>query len=273
MKKTTKRTFLMVGAVLLIFIEAFLVDQYILDQGEDLAIPAVGIKAATLSPNFVTGESQPLLLVFVKGEASAVTADVAKRVAPTKGGETLAEYDLQRLDLQVDAAEINEEDTGELNVWAKALPVPEDPGQYLINVTAKDSEDVATKFKMFNAIMSVQDGADLKSVPAVTPGQATFASWLQTITADDFESAYEMLSPALRSDISLDDFTQKYEILKDAEVVNYDNIAFDLSALTEEDEVVVKLQSGAETKWQVGLSLNEEDPTKPWQINTISEIK
>lgn len=269
--KTAKKTLVMIAAVLVIFVVAFLVDQFVFDQGEDLAIPEVGIKAATLSPSFVTGDSQPLLLVFVKGEAGAVTADVAKRVAPTKGGETLAEYDLQRLDLQVNAARINEEDTGELNVWAKTVPVPEDSGQYLITVTAMDSKNVATKFKMFNAILSVQDEAELKTAPAITPGQATFASWLQTITADDFEAAYEMLAPALRSDISFDDFIQKYEMLKDAEVVSYSNISFDQVGLAEEDEVVVRLQSALETNWRVSFSLNEEDPTKSWQIDSITK--
>ncbi|GEM_PF-6553498 len=270
--KTSGKIIVTILAVLAVFCIAFLIDNYVLDQGDQLVVPDVGIKAATLDPTFLTQEGQPLLLVFVKGDAKSVQADVAKRVAPTKGGETLSSYDLENLDIKVPADKVNEEDTGELNIWGKSLDVPSDAGQYLVTVTATDQKDASTKFKMFNYIMSVQDEAELKEVPALTSGQASFSDFLQKITDEEWEDAYDYLSPELREEINFDLFQDNYRSLAGAEIVRYNLISKDNQQLRETDEIIVRYESGEENRWRVEFELNVDNPTADWQLISIQKV-
>ncbi|MFC1721812.1 hypothetical protein ACFL0Z_02785 [Patescibacteria group bacterium] len=271
--KTINKIVIMVVAVLVIFGIAYLADVYLFDQGEDTqAIPDVGIKAAVLDPTFVTAGGQPLLLVYVKGDASQVTAEVAKRVAPTKGGETLATYELAKLDRIIPAEKINEDDTGELQVWGSFLDVPEDAGQYLVTAIAYDQKNTSTKFKMFNYIMSVQLEEDLESIPGSTPGQASFLNFVKKITAEEYEEAYEYFAPELRENLDLDTFTETYGNLKDAEVANFGLVYLEMASLSENDQILVKYPSSEEHKWQINFAVNGEDPEADWQITSIEKI-
>lgn len=267
----SKKIVTSVIAIIIVLGIAYLVDSYVFDKGEDgRAIPEVGIKATTLDPTFVTVEGQPLVLIYLKGDASKVIVDVAKRIAPTKGGDTLETYELEKLGLAVPAEKLNEEDTGELQVWGKILDVPAEAGQYLITVAAYDQKDVATKFKMFNYIMSVQE--NLEKIPGNTPGQNAFLSFVQNITDEGCEAAYEMLAPKLREEIDLETFKENYTGLEDAEVTNFDLIYLEPENLTESDEIVVRYPSGEENCWQVNFELNDLDPTENWQIINIEKV-
>lgn len=271
--KTTGKIIIMIVAVLVVFGVAYLADAYLFDKGENTeAIPDVGIKAAVLNPTFVTVDGQPLLLVYIKGDAAKAKAEVAKRVAPTKGGETLETYDLTKLDYFIPAALISEEDTGDLQTWGTFLGIPEEAGQYLVTATAYDQKDASTKFKMFNYIMSVQAEEDLESLPGDTPGQTSFLNFVKKITAEEYEDAYEYFSPELRSSMDQGTFTGDYGNLKDAEVVDFTLLSLEMDGLKETDEMIIKYPSGEENEWRINFAVNEEDPEADWQIVNIEKI-
>jgi hypothetical protein len=258
--------FLIIGVGLLAVL--FVVDSYVLDQGEsDWLIPDVGIKAATLTPTFVTATGQPVLLVYVKGEAAQVTADIARRVAPTQGGDTLETYNLEPLDLILPATNLNAEDTGEVRVWGKILEVPPTPAQYLITVTATDQKNVATKFKMFNYILSVQEESD--KVAGNTPGQTTWLSFLKNINDENYAAAAELAAPELG--VNAENITERYGDLKNAETLRFEETAVALSGLTETDTVWLRLADGRETSRRLEFRLNQDQPQKKWQLLAIEK--
>ncbi len=269
MTKILGKIIVFVLVTLVIIGVAFAIDNFLIDKGEDLIIPDVGIKGVVISPTFVTEGAKPMLFVFVKKEASEVKAEVAKRVAPTKGGDVLGSYELKEVGLiaenKVDEESESEE---ELYIWGAILDVPKEDGQYLVTVEAKDQPGVGTKFKMFNYIMSRQSEAQLEKIPGKTPGQSAFNNFLLLLESDEdgiLEEAYDMLA----YDTSWDDFVTEFDDVSETEVLEYELLDLSLENQTEKDRIKYRIvQDGEERTVEAELEfeLNREDPTDKWKI-------
>ncbi|MFC1618079.1 hypothetical protein ACFL2B_02260 [Patescibacteria group bacterium] len=274
--KTLKKIVIVVLVTLAIVGIAYAIDAYVLDRGEgDLVVPKVGIKGAVLEPTFVTIDGQPFLQVFVKKDASQVKADVAKRVAPTKGGDILTSYELEKIGSIEESklAEEGEEVSGsgeELTIWGTILEVPDEDGQYLVTVEAVDQDGVSTKFKMFDYILSVQQ--EQEKIPGNTPGQSTVNKFLGLIAEGELEDAYELYSPAMKEKVSFEEFQAEFSNISEAEALEYNLHELSLAERFEEDSVkyfVIKNDERLEFDQKIKFRPNSEDPTEKWWIEEI----
>ncbi len=245
----------------------FLIDAKVFDRGEETRAPSVGIKAAAVEPKFVTVNSQPVVSVFVKGEASRVWLEVAPRVDPTQGGETLATYDLSPYEL-LPASKLSPEDTGDVCHWATIIHVPQGEGQYLLTAHASDSTGRETKFKMFNSILAVQPVRE--QLAGDTPGQSTILKFIDFINNSKSDEAAELLTPELRGRSAPFDLFAWPEAVVTAREFELQEIS--LADGRERDRV--KLTDGtAETEFSVDLIPNQEKPLSKWQISNVEKLK
>lgn len=247
----------------------FLVDAKVFDRGEENRAPSVGIKAAAVEPKFVTVNSQPLVSVYVKGEAAWVWVEVAPRIDPTTGGETLATYDLEAYET-LPASKLNPEDTGEVRHWAAIIPVPASEGQYLLTAHAADSEGRETKFKMFNTILAVQPVRE--QLAGDTPGQSTILKFVDFINSGNLDEAAELLTPDLRAKTGPENLLgasgDKIEVTR----LDLQNLS--LAEAREVDRVELKLTGdGGELAPTLTAEFvpNPDQPLSKWQINKIEK--
>lgn len=247
----------------------YLVDAKVFDHGEESRAPAVGIKAAAVEPKFVTVDSQPVVSVYVKGEAARVWLEVAKRIEPTKGGDTLATYDLTAYEA-LPADKLNPEDTGEVRRWAMIVPVPTEEGQYLLTAHAVDSEGRETKFKIFNTILTVQPTRDL--LAGDTPGQSTLLKFVDFMNAGKIEEADELLAPELRGKIGVEDLLAPGDGV--LEVTKLDLQELSLADARERDRAEIKITSDRGEQvasLTVEFVPNQEKPLSKWQISKVDK--
>lgn len=247
----------------------FLVDAKVFDRGEENRAPSVGIKAAAVEPKFVTVNSQPLVSVYVKGEAAWVWVEVAPRIDPTTGGETIATYDLEAYET-LPASKLNPEDTGDVRHWATIMPVPSVEGQYLLTAHAADSEGRETKFKMFNTILAVQPVRE--QLAGDTPGQSTILKFVDFINSGKLEEASELLAPELRGTVAAENVFASTE--STLEVKGFELRELSLAEGRESDLVKMQFVDDGTEKAQdylVTLAPNQEEPLAKWQIKKIDQ--
>lgn len=247
----------------------FLVDAKVFDRGEENRAPSVGIKAAAVEPKFVTVASKPVVSVYVKGEAARVWVEVAPRIDPTTGGETLATYDLEAYET-LPASKLNPEDTGEVRHWATVIPIPSAEGQYLLTAHASDSEGRETKFKMFNTILAVQPVRE--QLAGDTPGQSTILKFVDFINSGKLEEASELLAPELRGQVAPADVFDSGGT--EVAVTEFELPQLALSEQREIDRAKLKFTAEGierEQSYEVTLAPNPDEPLAKWQINKIEK--
>lgn len=261
------KIFLIAGLTLAAIGLGFLLDAKIFDRGEENRAPNVGIKAAAVEPKFATVDSRPVVSVFVKGEATRVWLDVAPRINPTSGGETLATYDLEAFE-SFPADRLSPAETGTVRRWATVMPVPEKEGQYLLTAYAADDAGRETKFKIFNSILVVQPTRE--QLAGDTPGQSTILKFADFLKVGQPDQAAELLMPELRAQISP---AAIFDSGDEITIKQFELLELSVSAGQEKDRMLLATETGEEREYVVDLEVNRLEPLSKWQILKAERIK
>lgn len=266
--KLAGKIFLTAGLALIVMGLGFFIDVKIFDRGEENRAPDVGIKAAAVEPKFATANSQPVVSVFIKGEAARVWLEVAPRINSTSGGETLAIYDLEPFE-SLPAGRINPEDSGEVRRWALVVPVPADEGQYLLTAHAIDVAGRETKFKIFNSILVVQPIRD--QLAGETPGQSTILKFVDFLKAGKADDAAELLTAELRETIVPEKIFDSD--IKEITVNQFELWQLSLREGEERDLMVMTVADKGERQFSIDLQMNHAEPLSKWLINKVEKLK